>query len=168
MSTMPYLQRLEQLKSEEAAAQSAASGLPLQRPQAPVQEKEMLGIPQEPEADPMEQAMSSQFGKNLEGFSSQDSRFQEMMQEYIKLANGLREQVSSGYMPQPVAEQKLKDFIADSGKHFKANAAGPMDNPQIKGAIEGIMSQAMQGGGQPQEQMPQGQPMPEGAQPGGM
>lgn len=157
MASIPYLDRLNQL--EEQSVISRNGGLPLNRPQSEEQ-KDMLGIPQEPEPqeDPMEKAMQTQFGMNLQNFSKQDARFQDMMGEYQKLAMGLKQQVDSGYMPLPIAQQKLKEFLSDSGHYFNTHEAGPMDNPENKAMLEGILSQAMGGGQQPSPDMMGGDP----------
>ncbi|MGL5583812.1 MAG: hypothetical protein ACRDCE_23095 [Cetobacterium sp.] len=162
MSSNAYLTRLEQLKSEKAQTVARTAVLPLQAPgQEPPQDKKMLGVPPKEE----EQAPATMFERNLENFRGQDTRFGQMMDEYTKLALGLKEQVQSGYMPKVIAEKKLQEYLSDSGKYFDTNAMKPTDNPEVRGMLEGLMQQTM-GGGQPQEGMPpQGAQMPPQGQP---
>lgn len=114
--------------------------------------------------EPIEADMDSAFGRSFGEYSGKDVRFDQMMKDYKDLTGVLRQKVERGFMPQVIAERQLKQFLQDGRGYFANNKAKPMDNPQLRNAIEGALSGAM-GGGQPQEgQMPQqgGQPMPQG------
>ena len=167
MSSNAYLTRLEQLKAEKAqkvANVAASVGLPRHAPnQQPVQDNRMLGVPPKQEED--EAAPLTMFERNLENFKGQDVRFGEMMDEYTKLAMGLKEQVDSGYMPRVIAERKLQEYLSDSSNYFSKHAAKATDNPQVRGMLEGVLQGAMQGGGQQPPQAPQGEMPPQGGAP---
>lgn len=102
---------------------------------------------------------TSMFSMNVNKFKEQDSRFGNFMDQYTKMAEGLRQEVQQGYMPMPIAQQRLKQFVEDSRNHFSQNAATPMDNPQVAQAIDGLMGQAMQG------QLPEQQAQQQAQQP---
>lgn len=113
-------------------------------------------------AQPQEQEeqgpdMNSMFGKNIESFQNEDKRFGEFMKEYSSLAEGLRQEVEQGWMPMPIAQQRLQSYLQDSAGFFQRNKAGPMDNPQVAAKIEGLLGQAMQGQ-LPEQQARQGEP----------
>ncbi|MGL5013098.1 MAG: hypothetical protein ACRC6V_02250 [Bacteroidales bacterium] len=89
--------------------------------------------------------MGSMFGRNIESFGKEDLRFGKFMKEYGELANGLRQEVEQGYMPMPIAQQRLQSYLQDSAGFFQRNKAGPMDNPEVAEKMEGLLAQATQG-----------------------
>lgn len=165
MAENAYLSRLKQLSDKkvednERRVQPMISR-PLSRqapgpgvgpgPNQPVQEEE-----QGPD-------MTSLFGKNIEAFQNEDKRFGDFMKEYGDLANGLKQEVEQGFMPMPIAQQRLQSYLQDSAGFFQRNKAGPMDNPEISAKVEGLLSQAM-GGELPEQQAAQAAANPGPAQ----
>lgn len=165
MAENAYLLRLKQLRDQKVEAEERRAAPVLGRPmtrQAPGPAM----VPNQPTAEEEEQPdMESMFGKNLQSFEGEDKRFGQFMQEYAQLAEGLKQEVDNGFMPMPIAQQRLQSYLQDSAGYFQKNAAGPMDNPEISAMMEGMLGQAMQGqlpeqqaqGGAPQGEQP---PMP--------
>lgn len=155
-----YLARLTDLghKKEETLAKQI--GLPLKRPGFTSTNNMAIEPPKEDNPQEQELDMTSQFGMNFENFKNQDKRFDSMMQDYTKLATGLRQAVDQGFMPRVIAEQKLKQYIGDSANYFNTHKATPMDNPQVANLIEGVLKKASgvseEGQPMPEQQMPQG------------
>lgn len=167
MANSAYLDRLTQLHDNKMESQAKAFGLPINRPlsqSAPG----MSGnpMPQEPQ-EPMPD-MNNVFGKTFEQLGGEDARFGTAMDDFKKLALGLREQVNAGYMPEPIARQKIQQYVNDSANWFNKNPATPMDNPEVQQMIEGLAKnmyekeqQAPQGD---QVEPMQGAMMPQGGQ----
>lgn len=144
MAENAYLSRLKQLRDQKVESNEKKVQPMLNRPltrNAPTP-----GMGPGP-AQPQEEQgpdMSSMFGKNIESFSNEDKRFGEFFQEYTKLAEGLRQEVQEGFMPMPIAQQRLQSYINDSAGYFSKNKASAMDNPQVAAMVEGLMAQGMQ------------------------
>lgn len=148
MSENAYLSRLKQLSDKKVADNERRVQPMLSRPLTRNAPGPGMGPgPNQPQQAPEEQGpdMNSMFGKNIEAFQNEDKRFQGFMKEYGDLANGLRQEVEQGFMPMPIAQQRLQSYLQDSAGFFQRNKAGPMDNPQIAEKMEGMLSQAMQG-----------------------
>lgn len=159
MSENAYLSRLKQLSDKKVEDNTRRVQPMISRPLSRQAPGPAMGPgPAQPQ-EQQEQGpdMESMFGKNLQSFQGEDARFGEFMQEYSNLAEGLRQEVEQGWMPRPIAEQRLKSYLQDSAGFFQRNAPGPMDNPQVKEKVEGLLSQAMQGQ-LPEQQARQGQP----------
>ena len=144
-----YVRRLEQLRNQKVE-DNKRRVLPraVQRDVPEQQGGPAMG-PGNPGAAEEEEVMANMdnmFGMSVQKFEGEDSRFQEFMKQYTQMANGLRQQVDQGYMPMPIAQQRLEQYLNDSRGYFSQNAASPMDNPQVAQAIDGLMGQAMQGG----------------------
>lgn len=160
MSENAYLLRLKQLSDQkvESNEQRVAPilGRPLSR-NAPGPSNPMMQAPQqEEEAAP---DMESMFGKNLESFQGQDKRFGKFMEEYASLAEGLKQEVDNGFMPMPLAKQRLESYLSDSANYFRKNQPGIMDNPEVSAMMEGALARQMEGAGV----SPDDQGAPEGA-----
>lgn len=155
MADNAYLLRLKQLRDQKVADNEQRVGL-VKRPGSSVPGMGPQGPgPQQPQQEQDEGPdMNSMFGRNIQSFSGQDKRFDEFFKQYTQMAEGLKEQVNQGYMPMPIAEQRLQQYLNDSMQYFSQNEATPMDNPEIAAKIEGLMGQAMQG------QLPNQQPAP--------
>ena len=169
-----YMQRMSELDNRQA--EKVKQQFPdLSRP-APIKmgQPDLNGniAPEKPEQ--VEAEMDSGFGISMDAYSKKDSRFGQMMEDYKQLASVLKQKVDRGFMPPQIAEAQMKRFLTDGRGYFAKNQAKPLDNPELRGTLEGIMEQAYnQQGGQgmaPQEgapMPPQGQPpmpAPEGAQ----
>lgn len=166
MATNAYLERLSQLDAKKEQTLASKVGLPLNRPL----NKQTSGLagnpnPQQEENNEGAPQMDTPFAMNLENFKSQDTRFDQMMKEYTRLAEGMGQAVRQGYMPEVIAKQRLASYLTDSQKYFGSNKATPMDNPEVAGMIEQFLMQASQGQGQEPIQdpnapqgAPQGQP----------
>lgn len=163
MATIPYIGRLGQLEEERAekVAQSIDNVIPINRPrttQNPGMIPPQSAQPTTPEQPtPEEPDMDSMWGRQITAFGEKDSRFTEFMEAYQEMAQSLGQQVREGMMPRPIAEQRLNQYLQDSGNYFKKNKPTVMDNPKFAGAIE----QALSGMTQAQEQS-QPEVMPEG------
>lgn len=171
-----YIKRLGQLREQKVQASEKKIQPLLSRPLS----KQAPGPAQNPNPPRPEEAqpdMTSMFGRNVEMFTGEDKRFGNFMQQYTEMANGLREQVKEGFMPEPIAKQRLEQYLGDSMKYFQDHKAGVMDNPQVAGAIEGLLAQSMEGQlpeqqvqaqAQAQEQVPAQAMTPQQAPQGGM
>lgn len=150
MATSAYLDRMNQLKSSKMEEQAKAFGLPLNRPMnktpAGMAGQPMPQKPQEPQIDE-----NSFFGKTFQQMQGEDKRFGDMFQNLHKLANGLRQEVQAGFMPEPIAKQRIQQYLQDSQQWFSQNQPTLMDNPQMSAAIEGVLQKAYENsqGGQP-------------------
>lgn len=157
MATNAYLERLNQLDVKKAATvkEQADKILPMNRPLNKNVPEIGSGIPTKLEK-PKEQTpnFDNMFGYNFNQFQEQDSRFGDFMKEYTKLAEGLQQEVKNGFMPAPIAEQRLRTYLEDSRQYFNSNEAKPMDNPKVRGTIEGLLATAM-GNQQSTEEIPQ-------------
>lgn len=147
MAENAYLSRLKQLSDKKVTDNERKVQPLLSRPLSRNAPGPGMGPgPNQPQAQEEQGPdMNSLFGKNIESFQNQDKRFQSFMKEYGDLANGLRQEVDQGFMPMPIAQQRLKSYLQDSAGFFQRNKAGPMDNPEIAAKIEGMLGQAMQG-----------------------
>ena len=150
MAANAYLDRLNQLQQKKEQALEDR-GLPIQRPtnRQPVS----IASNPKPEEPAQEQPdMSTMFGKNLDYHTGQDSRFGDMIKEYTQLANSLGYAVRNGQMPEPIAKQRLQEYLDHSRSYFQQNQPTPMDNPQISGVInQFLQNRSAQG----QDQQPQ-------------
>ncbi|MGL5015524.1 MAG: hypothetical protein ACRC6V_14750, partial [Bacteroidales bacterium] len=154
----PYLERLEQLRETKMQTQSDALGLPLNKPGAPVEGNGLAGNPMPEKPEQPGPDMTTMFGKTIQDLEGTDRRFGKMFQDLNKLASGLRQEVEAGFMPEVLAKQKIEQYVKDSQQWFSKNDPKMMDNPQMYGAIEGILANKMGGGQQPapdQGQAPQ-------------
>lgn len=162
MSENAYLSRLKQLRDNKVEDNTRRVQPMINRPLSRQAPNPGMGPgPNQPDAAPEEQGpdMTSLFGKNIESFQNQDKRFQSFMEEYGNLANGLRQEVEQGFMPMPIAQQRLQSYLQDSAGFFQRNKAGPMDNPAIAEKMEGMLQQAM-GGELPEQQAAAQEPAP--------
>lgn len=167
MSENAYMLRLKQLQDQkvESNAQRVAPilGRPMSRNAPGPAMDPRQGVPAEEEVAP---DMESMFGKNMESFQGSDKRFGQFMQEYSSLAEGLKQEVDNGFMPMPIAQQRLKSYLSDSANYFRKNQATMMDNPEVAAMMEGALARKMEGAGidpsaqggegMPQEMPPQG------------
>lgn len=158
MATSAYLERVQQLQTQKQDSAAQSMGLPLNRPMNKTPAG-MAGqpMPQGEQQEPQGPNMDTFFGKTFQQMEGEDKRFGTMFQDLSKLANGLRQEVDAGFMPESVAKQRIEQYVADSQKWFGQNQAGLMDNPQFSDAVEGFLAQAAsQQGAEPMEgQMPQ-------------
>lgn len=167
MATNAYLERLNQLDVKKAATvkEQADKILPMNRPLNKNTPPMGSGVPVKME-QPQEEGpnFNNMFGYNFNKFKEEDSRFEEFMQEYTKLAEGMKHEVASGFMPAPIAAQRLQSYLQDSKSYFDKNQPTLMDNPQAKSAIQGMLAgqiqqgQQQQGMEQVQQQMNEPQP----------
>lgn len=168
MATNAYLERMNQLQAERTSNNekelSSAAGLPIQRPNN--QTGSPSGVPtgESPKPEEDESYKQTQFYKNFDNFNSNDKHFSGMFDELQKLATGLREQVQLGYMPQQIAEQRLKQFVGDSSAQYARmkpqidkEKAEEEKQAQMKSMLGALMQQS-QGNQQqaPQEMPPEG------------
>lgn len=167
MATNAYLERMGELEAkrrQRADEFLQSSGLPINRPQT---NQPPSGVPtgQSPKPEEDNSYKESTFYQNFDHFKQNDPYFGGVMDELTQLATGLREQVKQGYMPQPIAEQRLRQFVQDSAAHFQRNEKPLMEKAkqeQDQQQIMGIINQFA--GQQPQQEAPQGVP-PEGVTP---
>lgn len=185
MSSDVYLNRMKELdKNQEVKVMRQYPDL--YRP-SPLKKGDIIDIngniaPEKPEQ--IEADMSSGFGTSFDVYSQKDNRFGQMMDDYKNLVGVLRQKVERGFMPPQIAEMQMKRFLQDGRKYFSQNQPGPLNNPELRGALEGMLSGAMAGDqaaqsvapgptgetapmppqGQPPmpNQAPQGAPMPQG------
>lgn len=154
MTQNAYLSRLTQLRDRKVEDNTRKVQPLMSRPMSRQAPGPAMGPgPNQPAEQPEEKGpdMGSMFGRNVEAFGKEDLRFDKFMKEYGELANGLRQEVESGYMPMPIAQQRLQSYLQDSAGFFQRNKAGPMDNPEIAAKMEGMFEQAM-GGQLPEQQ----------------
>lgn len=165
MAENAYLNRLKQLRDKKVEDNERRIQPLLSRPLSRQAPGPGMGPGPNQPAPQEEQGpdMTSLFGKNIEAFQGQDKRFGEFMKEYGDLANGLKQEVEQGFMPMPIAQQRLQSYLQDSAGFFQRNKAGPMDNPEVAAKVEGMLSQAMQGQ-LPEQQAAQAEANPAPAQ----
>lgn len=126
MATSAYLERMNELNSQRVrnnARELEASGVPINRPkdrniQPP------SGIPTGESPIPNhegedESYKNSHFYNAFDSFKQNDPHFGGVIDELTKLATGLREQVSQGYMPPQIARQRLTQFVGDTMSHYQ-------------------------------------------------
>lgn len=171
MATNAYLERMGELEAkrrQRADEFAQASGLPINRPQT---NQSPSGVPtgQSPKPEEDNSYKESTFYQNFDHFKQNDPYFGGVMDELTQLATGLREQVKQGYMPQPIAEQRLRQFVQDSASHFQRNekplmekAKQEQDQQQIMGIINQFANKPSQE--QSQEVPPEGVTADEAAQ----
>ncbi|MGL5012775.1 MAG: hypothetical protein ACRC6V_00580 [Bacteroidales bacterium] len=174
MSNLIYSQRMSELDTRKVEA--ARRQFPdLSRP-SPIRgnARDLNGnLAPSQEAPEGEADMESAFGMAFGHYGGQDSRFGQMMDDFQGLVSNLREQVKSGYMPEPIAQDRIRQFVSDGSQYFSNHNATPMDNPEVAGMVEGMLAQQMQAqqepqveeSGLPNQQMPPQQMPP---QQGGM
>lgn len=141
MATSAYLERMTQLTQNKMDSAAKQFGLPLNRPMNKTPAG-MAGQPMPQQEEEQGPNMETMFGKTFQQMEGEDKRFGQMFQDLGKLASGLRQEVEAGFIPEPIAKQRLQQYVQDSQKWFSQNQAGLMDNPQFSGAIEGILKQA--------------------------
>lgn len=166
MATNAYLERMGELEAQRRqrnVEELQASGLPIARPQS-VQPPSGVPTGQSPKPEEDESYKESTFYQNFDHFKQNDPYFGGMMDELTQLATGLREQVQQGYMPQPIAEQRLRQFVQDSASHFQRNEKPLMEKAKQEQDQQKIMGIINQFAGKPQQEEPQGVP-PEGVSP---
>ncbi|QDH46545.1 hypothetical protein LAh8_82 [Aeromonas phage LAh_8] len=107
-----YEQRMKEL--QQAKIETTAQSNPLlQRPQR--QAETLAGPSPMPQESPEETPdyMKSDFFMNSERFRAEDPNFTPMMENFTKLAMGLKKMVDKGMMPLPIAKQRLEQYIND-------------------------------------------------------
>ena len=112
-----YEQRMKEL--QQAKIEKTAQSNPLLlRPQK--QFGSLAGPNPMPQQAPEEipDYMKSDFFMNSERFKQEDPNFGPMMENYTKLAMGLKNLVDKGMMPMPIAKQRLEQFISDNRKGY--------------------------------------------------
>lgn len=118
-----YEQRMRELKAEKASKVAQSNPL-LQRP---MRNAETLAgpspMPQQPQ-DEQPDYMKSDFFLNSERFRQEDPNFGPMMQNFTKLAMGLKKLVDQKMMPEPIARQRLEQFISDHRAGYKKQDLG--------------------------------------------
>ncbi|MGL5016414.1 MAG: hypothetical protein ACRC6V_19370, partial [Bacteroidales bacterium] len=100
MATSAYLERMTQLTQNKMDSAAKQFGLPLNRPMNK-QASGMAGDPMPQEEEEKGPDMDSFFGKTFQDLEGTDSRFGQMFKDLGQLANGLRQEVQAGFMPEP-------------------------------------------------------------------
>lgn len=162
MATSAYLERMTQLTQNKMDSTAKQFGLPLNRPMNKTPAG-MAGQPMPQEEEEQGPDLNTFFGKTFQQMEGEDTRFGQMFQDLGKLANGLRQEIDAGFMPEAIAKQRLQQYVSDSKNWFSQNQPGLMDNPQFASAIEGMLQKAhaeKQGGGDGQME-PMAQPQPQ-------
>lgn len=110
-----YEQRMKELQQARVEKTTQSNPL-LLRPQK--QAETLAGRSPMPQEEPQEQPeyMKSDFFMNAERFKSEDPNFGPMMENFTKLAMGLKDMVNKGMMPMPIAKQRLEQYISDNRK----------------------------------------------------
>lgn len=140
-----YEKRMKEIQQERSEKLSRSNPL-LQRPN---RNAETLAGPNPmPQEAPEEQPeyTKSGFFMNAERFKQEDPNFGPMMQNYTKLAMGLKKLVDQGVMPEPIARQRLEQFLQDNRTGYKKQPP-----QELGGALSG---QAPQESIDPAEQPP--------------
>ncbi|MGL5013515.1 MAG: hypothetical protein ACRC6V_04370 [Bacteroidales bacterium] len=147
MAENAYLSRLNQLRDKKIESNERKIGPLMTRPLSSQAPGPGMGPgPAQPQQEEEQGPdMTTQFARNIEAFRGEDKRFGQFMEEYTKMAEGLRAEVEQGYMPMPIAKQRLESYLNDSSGFFTRNAPGPMDNPAVAEKMEGLLMQASQG-----------------------
>lgn len=141
-----YLDRLKQIEMEETQQREEVDpSLPIRKPMKNTTSGLATGAPQE--ESPNEDYKNSFFYQNFDNFMSSDEGFQGMFNELTQLASGLKTQVDQGFMPKPIAEQKLRSFLEDNTNHYKQESLRKKNDPinqenqqmmaQMLGALSG-------------------------------
>ena len=128
-----YEQRMKELQQAKIE-KSAQSNPLLQRPQkqaAPLAGPNPMPQPQEETPD----YMKSDFFMNSERFKQEDQNFGPMMENYTKLAMGLKNLVDKGMMPMPIAKQRLEQFISDNRKGYSKQP--PQEGQGVLNPVQG-------------------------------
>ena len=68
--------------------------------------------------------MKSDFFMNSERFRQDDPNFGPMMQDFTKLAMGPKRMVDQKTMPEPIARQRLEQFLQDRRQGYKKQELG--------------------------------------------
>lgn len=124
-----YLERLKQIEAEEMERPVESDpSLPINRPMKNTTNGLAIGGSPE-EQEPDEEYKNSFFYQNFNNFMGNDEGFKGMFDEYTQLASGLKSQVDQGFMPLPIAEQKLRSYLEDSSNHYRAEASRNKDDP---------------------------------------
>ncbi|QOC54809.1 hypothetical protein [Proteus phage 3H10_20] len=119
MATNTYLERMKELEMENNPNRGIqeSPSLPLHRPQDNKGNIMAKGLNEDqPEEDNSYQ--DSFFYQNVKNFQDNDEHFGGMFNELVDLASALRAQVEQGFMPKPIAEQRIRSFIEDSNKQY--------------------------------------------------
>lgn len=119
-----YEQRMRELQQEKATKVARSNPL-LQRPSRTADT--LAGpspMPQQPQEDEQPSYMKSDFFLNSERFRQEDPNFGPMMQNFTKLAMGLKRMVDQKMMPEPIARQRLEQFIQDHRQGYKKQELG--------------------------------------------
>lgn len=93
---------------------------------------------------------STPFFMHVDKFKQQDPEFGSMMENYTQLALGLKSSVDQGIMPEPIARQKLQDFLNDQRESKRAQLAQQEEKNKASSQM-GSLGQALlelQQGGQ--------------------
>lgn len=135
-------------------------------------------IPNAPQA-PDESYKDTDFYKNLTYHRDNDEHFKNHLDSFTQLVMGLKNEVDKGYMPKPIAQQRIADYLHDGAMHRQSidpqvqqeqsqQAVADAANTQMAQAI----SQMQQGGqgeeGQPTDQSQQAPQEQAPMQQGGM
>lgn len=159
MATSAYLERMTQLTQNKMDSAAKQFGLPLNRPMNKTPAG-MAGQPMPKQEEEQGPNMDNMFGKTFQQMQGEDKRFGQMVQDLGKLASGLRQEVEAGFIPEPIAKQRLEQYVQDSQKWFSQNQPGLMDNPQFDAAVEGLLQKAHEGSqAEPMVQPQQGGPI---------
>lgn len=158
-----YTQRMQELDGAKAEkVQQMFPDLSRPSPLKTGRVEDLQGNLQPPKEQAPEMDMQSMFGRSFEQYKSQDSRFDQMSNDFTSLVAGLKQQVDAGMMPEIIAKQKMEQFVNESRGYFAKHKAKPMDNPENRAMVEGMLEGAMemqQGGAQ---MPPQGAPAQQG------
>ena len=157
MAANAYLDRMRELEDKRVSRNEElmqSSGLPIQRPQ---NQQPPSNVPtgQSPKPDePDESYKQSLFYQHMDNFQQNDPHFGGVMKELTELATGLREQVKQGFMPEPIARERLKQFVADTSDQYVRNAPRLKQEAQEQAQqkmIEGLIGKYANMPQQPQE-----------------
>lgn len=136
-----YERRLRELQGKKEEKMN--SNPLLQRPKNTIKDTVMAKQldPQQPQVDdenPLSEYKDTHFYKNVERFKNEDPKFGSIMESYTQLAMALKDQVDSGFMPLPIAQQRLSQFLTDHRQGYK-KPSGEV-SPEA-GAMGQVMSQ---------------------------
>lgn len=92
----------------------------------------------EDEENPLSEYKDTHFYKNVERFKNEDPKFGSIMESYTQLAMALKDQVDNGFMPLPIAKQRLSQFLTDHRQGYKKPSEGVSSE---SGAMGQVMSQ---------------------------
>ena len=94
---------------------------------------------------------STPFFMHVDKFKQDDPEFGSMMENYTQLALGLKSSVDQGIMPEPVAKQKLQDFLNDQRDAKRNQLAQQSEKDKATsqmGSLGQALMQLQQGGTQ--------------------